>query len=279
MQIPSCAKMALGVLQGLKAKLFVVLEMEKFMTIDVCVVTKNGILPKGLENIPYKNLIINTSVPLGRARMLAIQDVTLEFFAFIDDDMEIEKGWLEELLPLFKNPKIGAVSGICEYRGLGAKYDEAVNKYRRHRKYLKRGERGYTHNVIFRTEVVKDWRPSHKELSVYEDYELTQHVLKKGYLWLDTPAKSIHHVSWTHVGRNARWAGRDWLKVCRPAPAEVLISCAKKIGISPFVILVKTRSIHQAIEAFYRGINFVAGFLRIPFGRMRWRARYQCISS
>ena len=45
------------------------------MKIDVCIVTINHSTPKGLDHIPINNIIVETSEPIGYARMKAIKQV------------------------------------------------------------------------------------------------------------------------------------------------------------------------------------------------------------
>ena len=81
--------------------------------IDVCLVTKNNITNvNGLEHVSVNKLIIETSKPLGLARMRAIHKVTTPIFGFIDDDVELDENWFETLLPHIKDPDVGAVQGL-----------------------------------------------------------------------------------------------------------------------------------------------------------------------
>ena len=67
---------------------------------------------------------------------------------------------------------------------------------------LRRGDRGFLMCTLLRTKVVKDWKPSRNDLSTFEDYELTQHVLKKGYSWLVVDSDALHLrkiTRWTKV--------------------------------------------------------------------------------
>jgi glycosyltransferase involved in cell wall biosynthesis len=181
--------------------------------IDVCLVTKRNIKRvKGLEFIPINKLIVETSKPLAYARMRAIHRVESEWFAFIDDDVEIDKEWFDTLTK-YIGTNVGAVQGILLVKGLGKKWDEALNKTKRGIMELKLGQRGFTHNTIIRTDLVKDWIPSRKDLSSYEDFEISRHVMEKGFKWLIVPTKSCHLVSWFKVWKNSIWAMHGWKKI------------------------------------------------------------------
>jgi len=193
--------------------------------IDVCIVSKTRVTGvKGLEYLPIGNLIIETSRPLGLARMRAIQKVQTEWFAFIDDDVEIDEGWFGALTKYVQND-VGAVQGILQIKGLGEKWDNALNTTKISPSELKKGERGFTHNVLIRTKCVTDWKPSRSDLSAFEDYEISQHILNKGYRWLRVPVESFHKLSWAKIWDNAIWAMQGWKKLypsSRALAAKVL---------------------------------------------------------
>jgi len=175
------------------------------MKIDVCLVTKNMVTTiKGIEYIPCNNLIVETSKPLALARMKAIQKVKTEWFAFIDDDVEIDKTWFEIIKPLMKKNDIGAIQGNLLINGLGVEWDKVLNSRKVFIQEFKLGERGCTHNTLIRTALVKDWIPP-PNLSAWEDYSLTQHIFKKGYRWVVIPTKSYHTKTWKKIWKNIFW--------------------------------------------------------------------------
>lgn len=175
------------------------------MKIDVCLVTKNDVETiQGLEYIPLNNLIIETSTPLALARKRAIQKVVTPWFAFIDDDVKIDEEWFKTLAFHIEQTTIGAVQGILQMEGLGEKWDKALNESSKTPRTLNLGERGFTHNTLIRTELVKDWNPP-PYLSAWEDYSLTQHILGKGYQWQTIPVKAIHEKTWRRVWKNVLW--------------------------------------------------------------------------
>ena len=152
--------------------------MQKFQKIDVCVVTISGETPRGLENIPINNIIIETSKPLGLARMKAIQKVETSLFAFIDDDVIIGESWFKTVLS-YMGEKVGAVHGNTVNIGLGEWVTKGFEKHNKNKyKELKRGERGFTTCTLIKTNLVKDWKPSTDEVSSYEDYEITQRAYR-----------------------------------------------------------------------------------------------------
>lgn len=191
-------------------------------------VTKNKINTiKGIENIPLNNLIIETSTPLALARMRAIQKVKTEWFAFVDDDVDINEAWFEKLEEHTHGENIGAIQGMLLVKGLGEKWDQALNNVERQVHELKLGNRGLTHNTLMRTEIVKDWIPP-PNLSAYEDYLLTQHILKKGYRWINVPTKSYHKKTWKNVWKNAIW-GTASRKELWPSNMDTILQIVKNL--------------------------------------------------
>ena len=195
-----------------------------YVTIDVVVVTKDGTLPEGLEHIPTNNLIIDTSKPLGWARQRAIQKVTTEWFAFIDDDVKIDPNWFNLLIPYTHRPGIGAVQGTLLVKGLGDAFDEAINSTQKNdiEERRKPDSVGHTHNTLIKTELVKNWLPSRDDLNAFEDYEITQHIIGQEYRWLVIPTESAHYWSWSKLAKNAIWANKWWKRVFSPTRKQIL---------------------------------------------------------
>ncbi len=187
------------------------------MKIDVCIVTKNNINTiSGMNHIPLNKLIIERTKPLGLARMRAIQKVSTEWFAFIDDDVAILPNWFESLAK-FIDKDIGAIQGIMREYGLGDNLDKELLLFNirnnKKKRALNIGERGFTHNTLIRTDLVKDWKPSREDLSAFEDYELTQHVLKKGFNWLIIPNfNALHYKTLRELWTGTIWGIKGWKK-------------------------------------------------------------------
>lgn len=177
------------------------------MKIDVCIVTKNNIsYINGLEHVPVNNLIIEQSKPLGIARKKAIQKVTTEWFAFLDDDISLFPFWFESLSSQI-TPELGAISGYLEDFGFNKEVDyELAHRLTPLRDY-KIGERWTgTHSGLIRTEAIKDWTPSSPNLSAWEDYDITQHILRKGYKVIKVPKYlGKHKKGWNKTANNIMW--------------------------------------------------------------------------
>lgn len=225
--------------------------------IDVCIVTRDSSLPKGLEFIPTENLIIETSKPIGEARMRAIQRVKTPWFAFIDDDMEIQPYWFKNLANHI-DEETGGIWGIIQYRGLGKYFDESTD-IRQNYRILKSNERFNTNNTLFRTDLVKDWVPS-PNLTCYEDLEIGLHIMKKGYKLKSVPGGALHWRSWRKMAKNAVWGGRTFRKILKPSIFNYLYEYFKRLIWGRITAIFKY-GIFFMILSGWRDIFFVYGML------------------
>lgn len=170
-----------------------------------------------LQRIPHNNVFVDYSFPLGLARQKLISKVGTEWFAFVDDDVLVGEDWFNQLTRHIR-PDVGAVDGREQYGFYNVKMTEALNAYRKSKGdfCLKLGERGRTVCTLLRSSVVKDWKPSRSDLSSWEDYELTQHVIKKGFRWLDVHCDATHF-GWGfgNAAKKSLWHTEGLKKVCR----------------------------------------------------------------
>jgi hypothetical protein len=185
--------------------------------IDVVCVSKT--LPskeweKNLDLLPVHNLIVETSKPLAEARAKAIRKVGTPWFLFIDDDVLLCPDWFN-LAVSHITDKVAAVQGREWIYGIGDKWENEINAFRwdKPNRALLPGDRGTTVNTLLRTDVVADWKPPAVKLSAYEDYLLTQHVLSKGFSWLDVKLPSWHLRRWLKVFTAARRDMRAFVKI------------------------------------------------------------------
>jgi glycosyltransferase involved in cell wall biosynthesis len=145
-------------------------------------------------------LILRTAQNLAYARYLGIKNVETDVFAMIDSDTMILPYWYEKLYHILSsNKELGAVEGklissskVNKLTSLTHIYNHSIILEKKKvnelnlsfilRKGLWWYVRGETTNVLIRREVVEDWKPLY-DLGAFEDFHLTQHVLRKGYNW------------------------------------------------------------------------------------------------
>ncbi|MEM2931139.1 MAG: glycosyltransferase family A protein [Thermoproteota archaeon] len=168
--------------------------------IDVVCVTRNGPNPawlRNLDRLPVNKLIVERSSPLLAARRRALDKVSTEWFLWLDDDVYLCDGWMREAVKHVRRD-VGAIQGREWLHGFGEKWDLAVNRFRWSKPAVEYepGHRGTLVNTLMRMEAVRDWDPPDLELYAYEDYLITQHVLSRGYRWLDVKLPSWHTRTW-----------------------------------------------------------------------------------
>jgi glycosyltransferase involved in cell wall biosynthesis len=139
--------------------------------------------------------IYQTNANLANARRIGITHVDTRYFAFIDDDIEVSEGWFSELISLIKSGKqIGAIQGSMKYyvdylekaSVRAQKFELSLGKG--HTKQIT--NRGLTNNTVLVAEIVRDFNPP-GIIHSWEDFLLTQHVIKKGYRWLETDKAQV----------------------------------------------------------------------------------------
>lgn len=228
------------------------MSMEK---IDVCIVSRDGKFPEGLKYIPINNLIKNTDIPIGVARRRCIEQVETSIFAFIDDDMIIDKYWYKMLKIFMEDETVGAVWGTTTGQGYGwfSKYSyDSIGL-----KELEYGDRFNTNNCLIRTELVKDWIPIYG-LNCYEDLDLGNHIMAKGYKVLFVPSTAIHYKGWGELKRSALWAGYRFTEAY---PKNNHIKEYIRRILAPFKSII-FKGIPYSIYIFYRNYWFILGMMK-----------------
>ena len=237
---------------------------------------------EGLDDIPGRRVVLETSKPLGVARMRSVQRVRTPYFLCFDDDVMIDEGWyvrmmekwreVEELPLLWQRSEkvlrgrpLGALQCMRRIVGLGSAFDDALNDYimKNDTHDLKFGDRGGPDCTLFLTEAIKGWKPSRPDLSAYEDYEMTQYVLQKGYRWVVLSPREIevyHICDWNKVARNAMWGAEGWKKTHDSTPFSLLREIIS-VALHPFIVLLSEKSLHlftfMLVQDFFRVMGLV----------------------
>ena len=147
-----------------------------------------------IKSIFSNAIVIQTDVNLAVARQIGIRHVNTRCFAFIDDDVELCKDWLRKLLPFILGVEgIGAVQGYIRY-SIDYLDSFAIFQLRYQIKGSIRAitKRGLTNHTIILTNLVKDFKPPSMVHS-WEDFLMTQHIIKKGYRWIGVTQVQINH--------------------------------------------------------------------------------------
>ena len=222
------------------------------MVIDVCVVSRDRSLPKGLEYVPASHLIIETSTPIGDARVAAISQVKTEVFAFIDDDVELTPDWYQKAM-FHMNQGYAVVYSNPDRVGLGERFDRALSNQEEISRLMRKGERFNTNLCLISRVTVVDWRPVNRRC--YEDKDLGDWLLNSGHQVLLMPTDVKHRKTWWGIAKSAMWAGREYKCVCKHSSIEYL-----RRVFMPVKALV-TRGLLPAIFIIWRNFFMILGML------------------
>jgi glycosyltransferase involved in cell wall biosynthesis len=150
--------------------------------------------------------------PLSVARRELIEKVDTDWLLFLDDDIQITHRWISSVVPFASEPSVGAIEGRVAYVGLGERFDRDHRSFveKQGIQVLRTHDRGFTHNTLMRTSVVRDWVPL-RSTNCFEDLELTRHIQSKGSLWVRVPAGSYHVKSWPEIIRGGLLAGENYI--------------------------------------------------------------------
>lgn len=229
--------------------------MEK---IDVCIVTRDNKIPGGWGYIPVNTVIVENIKPIGLARQRCISKVTTSIFAFIDDDIVIDKYWFNMLYQFMDDKDIGAVCGKERINGLGI-LDKYIQTYDNMSiTEITRKGRFNTSNCLIRTELVKDWIPTFG-LNCYEDFDLGLHILNKGKKVYSVPSTAIHNKDFPSFKRSALWQGYKY-KDAHKGNHKVIKQYIKKIY-QPFYYLLM-RGFPTFIYCAYVNFWFIIGLVK-----------------
>ena len=192
--------------------------------IDVCIVTKDketlNLIDMNIDVLPYNNIIISTLPGLSNARNDCMRQVKTDWFAFIDDDIQLNSLWWHKIKTFIENhPHPETLGGV---NGFGLT-NSKILKFIRFSLLKIRGDksqRSFTSNTILRREAVEEITLTRK--GRLEDKELQDAIHKNGYSWeFVNDAICIHNKS-------------PWL--------------VTKEAFSDFKILVKEKGIIEALK-------------------------------
>jgi glycosyltransferase involved in cell wall biosynthesis len=152
--------------------------------------------------------IFELDIDLAIARRIGGLMADTEIACYIDDDVIIPpcfKSIISRLIELLaKNDRVGVVAFVPCSRGLVTSSVHVkvsrIIKPLRHlspMQMLKRGihvySRGFTFFFCIKRKLIKTWNPP-PDLSAYEDYHLSQHVLNNEYLWVEFSFPCVIHM-------------------------------------------------------------------------------------
>jgi glycosyltransferase involved in cell wall biosynthesis len=170
--------------------------------------------------------IFQTDNSLAKSRQLGIQNVDVDYFVFIDDDIILPKGWFKKLWSNVDS-KTGAIHAYAlpavhlPYEEKWRIWQEKWVKSKQRRSKLngaplrkevkiieikkenKNKFLGYTHNTIIKLDACRDWITT-IDLPVFEDQVLLWHIVKKGYKWKIVREITVQHYTYRNLFEHLR---------------------------------------------------------------------------
>ena len=196
---------------------------------------------------------------LAWARRLGVNYTISDYVCYVDDDVVLGLGYFrpiaEKIVELEMEYPTFAIEGIMHLyqynRTKPVLYDE---------KYLKKGDRGFTHNTTIPRRTLLEWQPMFT--FAFEDWLLTQHVLSLGGIWLRmrTPVVTTHRHGYPNWKRHA-WAISGERLVKNLTLSDFFIRLSRSVYITlRHLITLKPPMI--LVDDIYRIIGTTLGYLK-----------------
>jgi glycosyltransferase involved in cell wall biosynthesis len=149
----------------------------------------------------YEARITQKKCGIGEARQYLIGTVTTEYFAFIDSDIVLRKGWFEAVLEKIESDKnIGAACGLWFSDNPQDRHFWEI-WFQRMRADDPMWERGAAlNNSLFRTKSIKGISIP-KWMTNYEDRYIRNYLVSRGYRWVVERKAACDHL----VGESSFW--------------------------------------------------------------------------
>jgi len=178
--------------------------------------------------------VVLSNENLGRARKIGIDVADTPFFAFIDDDVLLLKGWYEYTKGLMGNG-VGAVACYAHdrtplTRGLYA-YATRPRLVVSSKNNMD-SQRGFTYATLLKREACVAWKPD-RALAAGEDHEILRQVVKTGFLWLTSYFAFAEHLQsdqsffafFRDIWNKTAWntAGCRYIKLIMLNPAQLIL--------------------------------------------------------
>jgi len=231
--------------------------------------SSDGTVSRVLDVFP-KAKVVRSLENLGRARKIGIDIVDTSFFAFIDDDVALFKGWYEYVNGLMGN-RIGAVASFAKE---GSPLARGTSYATRPRLVVSSknnvdSQRGYTYATLMKKEAVATWKPD-GTLTAGEDHEILRHVISRGFLWLTSYFVLVEHLRpdqhyfdfFSNIWRDVAWnaAGRRYVRVIKLNPAQLMFQSVLMVwaGIKTSIMF---RNAFLSLYYFVYSLAFFYGYV------------------
>jgi glycosyltransferase involved in cell wall biosynthesis len=195
--------------------------------------------------------LVELDVDLAYARKIGASLADTEVICYIDDDVIIPpyfKPLIKKVLSILFNCRLGALAfSLCNekiWRQIDIKSPKLSRIIRplsmlSASEVLKRGlhvySRGFTFFFCIKRKLMETWDPP-ISLSAYEDYHLSQHVLHRGYLWVELSVPCVVHMKeFRYIGiyryiKQGLWEGANVLTAGIPLRYVIIHVIGRVIG-------------------------------------------------
>ena len=131
--------------------------------------------------------IIQTITTLGECRLIGTENAKTEWIAFVDSDVILNENWAG-IFTYIHMKTVGAIQADPKVIGKNSSSFRCEKPYA-----LKKLQRGFTGATLIKRDIIKD--ADIKDCQAFEDWFLTQHVIKKAYRWFVVPIVVDHYSS------------------------------------------------------------------------------------
>lgn len=160
--------------------------------------------------------VLTDTRSLGSARMKGIEESSTEWVAFVDDDILLPDGFIDEIMGKVDRD-VGAIQGAV--RSVHEPYrDMLTDSYER--KFgdrstfdLKPGDRGLTSATLIRRSLIKGLELA--DMDTWEDWLITQRILESGYRWVVSKPFVDHFHPREDLARKGGWNAAGILNLGR----------------------------------------------------------------
>jgi glycosyltransferase involved in cell wall biosynthesis len=161
-------------------------------------------------------IVLTDTRSLGSARMKGIAECDTEWVAFVDDDIFLPEGFVEEVMDK-ADWSVGAVQGAVRsvhqpHRDLLT--EEYESRFSGGDTFdLRPGDRGLTSATLVRRSLIEDMDLAN--MDTWEDWLITQRVLESGYRWIVSRPFVDHFHPREDLARKGGWNAAGILNLGR----------------------------------------------------------------
>lgn len=166
---------------------------------DEVLIINDGSEDKTVEvasKFPVRVISHKTNEGLGASRNKAIKNARNGFIAALDSDCVAEDDWLEKLMENFTQNDIAGGGGkvIETCNSISDQFRNAHMKQEWGAKRIINPEFLFGSNTVFRKSVLEDFMYNRKYRTNYEDVDLSQRLMKRGFKLIYEPRAIVRHL-------------------------------------------------------------------------------------